>query len=777
VLFFNDVTSALFAPWNGYAPLLTYVTNPYNARTFSRRNDPVKQLNGSVSWIHGSHLVNMGGGFSQINEWMAAGSTQFIPVAQFGVTSNDPAAALFNATNFPNSSPNDQANAASLYALLTGRVSSLTRSVVLGESSKTYGANQSVDRVRQREFGLFIQDSWKIRPKFTFNYGLRLENQYPFLSLNGIYTRPGYAGLYGISGVGKLFQPGANAGAVPVLTPVTSDMTGYSPTHFASPTVGIAWVLPDIGGPLGRILGRNGQSVLRGGFAISTGREQLTNITSVWGSNQGRTINTSVDALSNNTSVFGPAGSVLFSNPNLPVVSVASTPSYPLPVLPGATLNDYDPNLKARYVESWNIGFQRALTHDTVLEVRYVGNRSARAWAALNLNEVNVVENGFLDQFEIAQSNLAIAQAANPRTTNFFNQGLPGQKDIPIISTALANTSNSTLSNWLLQSQAGAFANSIAGNVAQMGRLTAAGYPANLFQVNPATGGSSVNLTTNQGGSTYNSMQIELTRRMSAGLLADVSYSWSHALSQGNILSLRNMAGVTYPSGFDQRHGIKLNFVYELPFGPNKALLNGAYNPVLRKAVEGWQISGISRIQSGTPSELLSLRKPFNYCGTASTNCDGGVVLHNLTTAQLQGMMHITKLPNGIVEYLPQSLIDNSLAAFQLNSKTLDPTQPYIGPPTTPGQYGNQIFLYGPWLQKWDFSLVKHTRIGERNEIEFRAQALNAFNLTNFFLVPNGFGNISINTLFGQTRSAYNDINSTNDPGSRVVEFVLRWKF
>jgi hypothetical protein len=191
---------------------------------------------------------------------------------------------------------------------------------------------------------------------------------------------------------------------------------------------------------------------------------------------------------------------------------------------------------------------------------------------------------------------------------------------------------------------------------------------------------------------------------------------------------------------------------------------------VLRKAVEGWQFAGISRIQSGAPSELLSSRLTFN-------GADAGLVLHNLTTSQLQSMMSISKQGNGIVDYLPQSLINNTLAAFQLISQPLDPSQPYIGPATTPGQFGNQVFLYGPWLQKWDISLVKHTKIHEKQEIEFPVQALNVFNHPNFFLVSGNSGNLTINNTFGQTRNVYNDINQTNDPGSRVMDFQLRFTF
>jgi hypothetical protein len=172
---------------------------------------------------------------------------------------------------------------------------------------------------------------------------------------------------------------------------------------------------------------------------------------------------------------------------------------------------------------------------------------------------------------------------------------------------------------------------------------------------------------------------------------------------------------------------------------------------------------------------------------------ESGVILHNMTMSQLQGMMAIRKTnlaatatspAIGVVQYLPQSLIDNTNAAFEVNGKTLanlDRKAPYIGPADQPGQLGQRIMLYGPKQQKWDFSLAKKTNIGEKANIEFRMQALNAFNLTNFLLFTPGNGittTLGANgTGFGQTSGAYRDLSNTNDPGGRIVEFSLRLNF
>jgi hypothetical protein len=782
VIFNNGIGPADFAQFNGFAPTFNFVTSPFRTTGQTRRNTPVKQANGNLTYSRGLHLWNFGGSFTQINTWTSsANNSQFTPGISFGLAAGDPAStALFNGTNFPGSNTTNQGDAGALYALLTGRVASITKNVILDDATHKYGAFQPVVKNRQRETAIFVQDSWRLRPGLTFNYGVRFDLQAPPINLNGVYTRPGYAGVWGISGVGNLFQPGTLAGQVPVFNLTKAGETGYDLKPLYSPSVGLAYVLPKSRfTPLAWLVGREGESVLRAGYSINSVREDGSTF-SVWNTNQGRTVSNGVDP-ANFPAIFGAPGSVLFRNP-LPVRTTSTDPVFPLALVSGNSVSDFDPNLKVGYVQSWDFGFQRQLTKDTVLEVRYVGNHGTGLWRQINLNEVNIFENGFLNEFKIAQANLALARQTNSASNVYA--GLAGQQPLPIIATALNSNNDTTTATQIAQGQAGALANAIATNATRMTRLTNAGKPANFFQVNPLGGGSAL-VIENAGHTHYHGLQTEVRKRMSKGLLFQGSYVWSHATSNeftngvaGSFTTLRNQNLDKGPSPYDIRHALKMNWIYELPFGAKRHYLNGHYNAFARKALEGWEIASVTRVQSGSPIRLISNRATFDQA-------ESGVVLHNITYGQLQDMMHITKGTNaqglGVVNYFPQSFIDNSLAAFDLApGKTVDTSQPYIGPPVA-GQLGDRAFLYGPMEQKWDVSVVKKTQIGERANVEFRAQALNVFNLTNFLLFNPGNGitttlNVN-NTSFGQTTGSYRDLPNTNDTGGRIIEFVIKFNF
>jgi hypothetical protein len=539
-------------------------------------------------------------------------------------------------------------------------------------------------------------------------------------------------------------------------------------------------------GLLGSIFGgHQGTSVLRGGFSMATVREGSNVFQSMYGSNPGLTYPASVDPV-NYPQYFGQPGSVLLSQSSFPMYPVPTAPNYPMNTTATTSINTYDPNLKVGYVETWNLGFQREFGRNNVVEFRFVGNHGLHEWRQVNLNEVNLFESGFLKDFYNAYNNLLIARNGNILNTNsnnFSYQGLPGQVQIPILQTALGSlTNSSSYATYIRQNRAGSLANVIYNNATYMGRLVSAGYPANLFIVNPSVASGGSYIITDWGKSYYDSGVIEYRRRFAQGLQLQANYVLSKSLADGATASsyvysepttFRNLGLDKGPASFDIRHAFKLNFIYELPFGSGKPFLSGG-NGVLKAIAEGWQLSGIERTQSGSPSQVTSGRTSMN-------GSEAGVVLMNMNTSQLQSMVSVYKTTgsNGIgqVWFMPQSLVSNSKAAFEasgLNWNNINPTQPYISPQLGAGQFGYRVFLYGPWQNHFDVSLMRTIRLaGEKANMQIRATCLDCLNLTNF-----QFGTTSPNSSsFGLTTSAYSDISNAQDPGSRVVEFIVRINF
>ena len=190
--------------------------------------------------------------------------------------------------------------------------------------------------------------------------------------------------------------------------------------------------------------------------------------------------------------------------------------------------------------------------------------------------------------------------------------------------------------------------------------------------------------------------------------------------------TLRNLDYDKGPSPFDLP-GFKINGIYELPIGPGRRWMNWQV-PVVSKLLEGWQIGGVARIQSGTPLRITGGRTTFN------NNIDGkdnGVVLHNLTTAQLQAMMQIRKDPSGVVYYLPQSLINNSLAAFEVAGAPAFIRQRHISARrllrvnSAPGFF---FMVHG--RRRLISDLLKKTQITERVNMEFRGAVLECVQLS-----------------------------------------------
>jgi hypothetical protein len=336
-----------------------------------------------------------------------------------------------------------------------------------------------------------------------------------------------------------------------------------------------------------------------------------------------------------------------------------------------------------------------------------------------------------------------------------------------------------------------------------LGNGVAAGLPENFFVVNPTVGllgagSQSVTLTTNDVDTGYDALQLEFRRRLSAGLLLQMSYTWSKSLtnfyassqsSLGQPLTLRrdlNEPLEHYRAPQDITHSFKANWIYELPFGRGRWLMSDA-NGWSDHLVGGWEWHGTARIQSGRPFAL------------------GNVQLVGMDVKELQQAVDARRQPNRTVTFLPDDIILNTRRAFSVSATGAGfgslgtPTGRYIAPANSngcleafPGQCGfANLILEGPRFVRFDMSLVKKIRFSESKNLEFRLELLNAFNNINFLVGGNSAvddpkltnTNLGLQTPaygaanFGLITNAYQDISTTNDPGGRPVQFVFRFNF
>ncbi len=772
--FYDGANPQQWAPYGNralYSALInTTIPNPVSANVLPFiRNNPVYQLKDEVNWAKGKHTILMGGIYKATNFWETSYGTAGIPTYTLGLASGDPVAtALQNALPGINTGNGDLTNAENLYALLTGRVSGISGNVNVDENTHTYNSYQpETQRWAFKTGGLYFQDNFRLTPHFTLNFGFRWEFDGTIRTTNGIDGEPA-GGLFGPSN--GLFQPGTlssnqNPTYAAVSAPYKADLVN------PAPNIGFAWN-PAGGGGLGKLLG-NGKTVIRGGYAINYYNEGMNTISNTITNNPGSTQSISAQP----GSAGFPLGGVNLTSP-APTLSVfPSSFGYPFPesefaLAGGQTLGYVNPHLVTPYTQSWNFGIQREIPGHTVIEVRYLGNKSTHMWHYQNLNEANIFENGFLPQFIQAQQNLTINQA-NGKGNTFANNGLAGQASMPIFTaafgangsySALAASSgytNSTFITDLQQGLAGTMAGSLASTTgtspgyycrlvgsnfapcAAAGFTTATSYPLNFWTPNPFA--SNLEYQDDNGNNNYNGLQVDVRKSLGYGLAFTGNFVWSH--SMGDMLNSSDQTA-TYqwftqrngrlnygPSPFDHRMAWNSFWTYDLPLGRGKAL--NITNPVLDRIVGGWTLGGVEQISTGAPTIISSSRDTFN------NRSQSGVVFGNgLTAAQLR--QDLFNIPNQNV-VVSGDLVTNVSSIAQSNG-IANPA--YYGPATTPGVFSQFVYLYANTSFALNMSLNKAVRIRDRLNIGFRVEALNFLNHPFFALgsssvTANSFGLIS----------------------------------
>ncbi len=214
--------------------------------------------------------------------------------------------------------------------------------------------------------------------------------------------------------------------------------------------------------------------------------------------------------------------------------------------------------------------------------------------------------------------------------------------------------------------------------------------------------------------------------------------------------------------------------VYALPFGAGHRWSSSS--GVVNRIIGGWEVDTVTRFQTGQPVLVTS---GVSGGGTFNSGAPG-INLVGLTRQQIQSMLTTNKTAiAGAVTYVPVSLLSSASASATANQAVFQPCN-------VAGSLCSKPFFTGPSFFRADISLVKTTKITERVNFEMRMEALNAFNDADFYWASGpGVSPSSVSsqsTRFGQmgsnnTNGAYSDINTTQDPGGRVIQLVGRINF
>jgi hypothetical protein len=260
--------------------------------------------------------------------------------------------------------------------------------------------------------------------------------------------------------------------------------------------------------------------------------------------------------------------------------------------------------------------------------------------------------------------------------------------------------------------------------------------------MNPYAAGQPVRALTDESRSNYQSLQIQFRQRYRGGLSLTANYTYStantdryadSATSVVDYFTLRDK-GLNYgPDVYDVRSVFTAYSTYELPFGRERQF--SIDNPVLDQIFGGWAISSVLRLQTGRPFLLTSGRWTVNQQ-------DSGVILNGITVNELQKLVKVSPGPSGNVFFFDPKLIGPDGRA----------NPQYLSVPTTPGEHGQYVHIYGPGLFDLDLSFAKRFRISERVAANFQALMLTVLNKPSYLV--GGIGGATLNidsTTFGQT--------------------------
>ena len=635
----------------------------------------------------------------------------------------------------------------------------------------SYGQGSAqVENVRSTGWYMFAQDSWKIRPNLTLNYGLRWELNTPIADISKhVQTfRPGQTSqVYPCGGPNTDCSSMTPIGLVVSGDPGVSNALTQTYYKAFAPRIGISY------SP-----GTSGKTTFKAGWGLFYNPieqlvlEQFSAEPPFGGSTF--PFNTFL-----NTPFLDQSGGFSYPNPfGLPSLGGFNgilNPKRGQPVdwgmfRPILLFGQFQPNMRSQYTAQYNFTIERELTRDMKFQIGYVGSQGHRLLATHDINYGNPQTCQDLQALENAYpgppgGDPLLTCGPYFADTGFFvppkwKQGGGGGMVDVIIPNQGLHLPYGGPGGGPMFIPGGTDVNTLTGgngitliglrrySSPQCQPLTGVGCPADFIPVF-----SSIFAQDTIANSAYNSLQASLDKRFAHGLQFTAAYTFSKSFDQAS-----SFEGILNPidprisrslSTFDARHRVVLSYYWE----PSIQKFSGAKG----KLLNGWALSGITTFQTGFPIQIQSqadneLMYSFDFLLPGEP-------------AQLAPLHTQKAQTHGNYFFDPNSFTENATDPSQPPCSTTPVfgcyDQPLLGTLGT----AKRTICCGPHVSQTDFAILKTFQLTETQHIDFRAELFNIFNHTQFI---NPDGNTSDGAQFGQVTQA-------RDP--RQVQFALKYFF
>jgi hypothetical protein len=565
-------------------------------------------------------------------------------------------------------------------------------------------ASADVDAViRQHVIELYAQDEWRVHPGLTLSYGVR------FSRFGSPYDEQNKAtnfvpALYDPSKAPTIGYDGnlCLPTACAGTAPAGSGLSTITPNPNYDPYNGL--IGPGVPGhpsPYGKQVSSNPiYFAPRIGLAWDPFGNGKTSIRSGYGM---FVDSVAVNTVENNVFTNPPfSQNTNFSGTNTP----SGTATLDNPNAGGAlnvpsAIGGLAEHWKQPYVQQWSLDIQHELPQGFLVDIGYYGSKGTHLFNYVNINQP--AAGTYVNNPAYAAASKAAYSAANGNVT--------------VVQVPQSGSGDNLL---------------------------------NL--VRPFQGYNTIDIYEPTFKSNYHSLQMSLQKHFKGNNLIAANYTWSKSLSNLHFPAEYSVPQVTANIGqdysqtrFSRDHVFNLNFVYALPWLSAQQGLAG-------HVLGGWEFSGIVQIESGG----------WVNPGTTNTTDPSGVGIQFGSGAQTgsAALPNQVGYPNSGAPHTATQWFNT--AAFA-DVPSCDPTQ---AAPVCNYTYGNAKLgsILGPGMQTWDLSLFKNIKFTERLEMQFRAEAFNVFNHTNYS---------GIDTIVGD--SNYGAVVAAHDP--RIMQLGLKLNF